>query len=59
MKESQERWSYVMEKRGMKVNRSKMEYMCVNESEDGKVKMEAAEVVKVGQFKYLGSSKPR
>lgn len=48
-----------MEKRGMKVNRSKMEYMCVNESEDGKVKMEAAEVVKVGQFKYLGSSKPR
>lgn len=49
-----------MVRRGMKVNRSKIEYMCVNESEvDGKVKMEAVEVVKVGQFKYLGSSKPR
>ncbi|KAL7854724.1 hypothetical protein SRHO_G00169140 [Serrasalmus rhombeus] len=44
-----------MERRGMKVSRDKMEYMCVNEREaGGKVKMQGVEVVKVDDFKYLG-----
>ena len=30
-----ERWRYALERRGMRVSRSKTEYMCVNEMEDG------------------------
>ena len=33
---SLERWRYVRERRGMKVSKSKTEYMCVNER-DGEV----------------------
>ena len=41
--------------RGMKVNRRKTEYMCVNERQvNGTVKMQ--EVAKVEDFKYLGST---
>ena len=31
---SLERWRYAIERRGMKVNRSKTEYMCVNERDE-------------------------
>ena len=30
-----EKWRYALERRGMKVSRSKTEYMCVNERGDG------------------------
>ena len=51
-----ESWRYALERRGMKVNRRKTEYMCVNERQDkGTVKMQE-EVAKVEDFKYLGST---
>ena len=47
----------VLERRGMKVNRRKTEYMCVNERQvNGTVKLQGEEVVKVEDFKYLGST---
>ena len=42
---------------GMKVSRSKTEYMCVNEKSDGKVVLlQGVEVPKVKEFRYLGST---
>ena len=39
------------------MNRRKTEYMCVNERQvNGKVRMQREEVVKVEDFKYLGST---
>ena len=54
-----ESWRYALERRGMKVNRRKTEYMCVNERQDtgsGTVKMQGEEVAKVDDFKYHGST---
>ena len=52
-----ESWRYALERRGMKINRRKTEYMCVNERQDkGTVKMQGEEVAKVEDFKYLGST---
>ncbi|MCJ8729767.1 hypothetical protein PDJAM_G00110730 [Pangasius djambal] len=51
------RWRFALEKRGMKVSRSKTEYMCVNEREgSGTVRLQGEEVKKVQEFKYLGST---
>ncbi|KAK3507887.1 hypothetical protein QTP70_002436 [Hemibagrus guttatus] len=57
VEENLERWRFVLERRGMKVSRSKTEYMCVNEREgSGKVRLQGEEVKKVQEFKYLGST---
>ena len=59
VEEKLESWRYALERRGMKVNRRKTEYMCVNERQDnssGTVKMQGEEVAKVEDFKYLGST---
>eukprot|EP00064_Thunnus_orientalis_P021775 superscaffoldBa00006835_g21943 len=57
VEESLERWGYALEGRGMKVIRSKTEYMCLNGREDsGMVRIQRVEVVKVDVFKYLGST---
>ena len=59
VEEKLESWRYALERRGMKVNRRKTEYMCVNERQDtgsGTVKMQGEEVTKVDDFKYLGST---
>ncbi|XP_065642625.1 uncharacterized protein LOC136074248 [Hydra vulgaris] len=46
-----ERWRYALESRGMKVSRSKTEYMCVNERADGgKVQLQGVDLVKVDEF---------
>ncbi|MCJ8735615.1 hypothetical protein PDJAM_G00249200 [Pangasius djambal] len=46
-----------VERRGMKVSRSKTEYMCVNERKgSGTVRLQGEEVKKVQEFKYLGST---
>ena len=37
VEENLERWRYALERRGMKISRSKTEYMCVNERGDGNV----------------------
>ncbi|KAK3523572.1 hypothetical protein QTP70_002481 [Hemibagrus guttatus] len=57
VEENLERWRFALERRGMKVSRSKTEYMCVNEREgSGTVRIQGEEVKKVQEFKYLGST---
>ena len=56
MEEKLERWKYDLERRGMKVS-SKTKYMCMNErNPSGTVRLQGAEVKKVEDFKYLGST---
>ncbi|KAF7690015.1 hypothetical protein HF521_011819 [Silurus meridionalis] len=51
VEKSLERWRYALEIRGMKVSRSKTEYMCVNEREgSGVVRLQGEEVEKVEKF---------
>ena len=46
---------FALERRGMKVNRSKTKYLCVNgENDKETVKMENTKVSSVKEFKYLG-----
>ncbi|KAK3570592.1 hypothetical protein QTP86_023645, partial [Hemibagrus guttatus] len=57
VEENLERWRFALERRGMKVSRSKTEYMCVNEREgSGTVRLQGEEVKKVQEFTYLGST---
>ena len=52
-----ESWKYALERRKMKVSRSKTEYLCINgENDDEIVKMEDTKVPRVKEFKYLGST---
>ena len=52
-----ESWRYALERRGMKVSRSKTEYLCTNAGNDNKtVKMEDTKVPRVKEFKYLGAT---
>ena len=51
-----ERWRYALECRGMKVSRSKTEYMCMNGSGNGKICLQKEELKKVNEFKYLGTT---
>ena len=51
-----ESWKYALERRGMKVCRSKTEYLCINGGNDDEtVKMEDTKVPRVKKFKYLRS----
>ncbi|KAK3532192.1 hypothetical protein QTP86_009297 [Hemibagrus guttatus] len=57
VEENLERWRFALERRGMKVSRSKTEYMCVNEREgSGIIRLQGEEVKKIQKFKYLGST---
>ena len=50
-------WLYALERRGMKVSRSKTKYLCINgKNEDETVKMDYTKVPRVKEFKYLGST---
>ena len=52
-----ESWKYALERKRMKVSRSKIEYLCINGGNDDKtVKMEDTKVSRVKEFKYLGST---
>ena len=52
-----ESWKYALERRGMKVSRSKTEYLCTNGGNDDEIiKMEDAKVPRVKEFKYLKST---
>ena len=52
-----ESWKYALERRRMKVSRSKTEYLCINGGNDDEtVKMEDTKVPSVKEFKYLGST---
>ena len=49
-------WRYALERREIKVNRSKTEYLCINGGNDNEtVKMKSTKVARVKEFKYLGS----
>ena len=51
-----ESWRYALKRRGMKISRSKTEYLCINGGNDDEtVKMEDIKVPRVKEFKYLGS----
>ena len=45
-----------LERIGMKVSRSKTEYMCMNGSGKGKICLQKEELKKVNEFKYLGTT---
>ena len=47
-------WREALGKRGMKVSRAKTEYMCLNGTPLGSVKMQSAQLPQVTEFKYLG-----
>ena len=50
-------WRYALERKGMKVSRSKTEYLCKNGGNNEEtVKMEDTKVPRVKEFKYLGST---
>ena len=50
-----ESWRYALERRGMKVSRSKTKYLWINGGNDDKtVNMEDTKVPRVKEFKYLG-----
>ena len=52
-----EYWRYALERREMKVNRSKTKYLCINgENDEETGKMEDTKVSRVKEFKYLGST---
>ena len=57
MERSVESWRYDLEIRGMKVSRSKTEYLCINGGNDDEtMKMEDTKVPRVKEFKYFGST---
>ena len=49
-------WREALEKRGMKISRTKTEYMCLNGKARGSVNMQTAQLPEVTEFKYLGST---
>ena len=50
-------WSYALDRRWMKVSRSKTKYLCINGGNDKEtVKIEDKKVPRVKEFKYLGST---
>ena len=52
-----ESWKYALERRGMKVSRSKTEYLCINGGNDDEtVKMDDTKAQRVKKFKYLRST---
>ena len=57
VKRTLECWRHALERRGIKVGRSKTEYLCINRGNDDEtVKMEDTKVPRVKEFKYFGST---
>ena len=52
-----ERWRQALETRGMKISRTKTEYLCVNKTQEQlPMKLRGVDVPEVEDFKYLGST---
>ena len=51
-----ERWRYALERRGLKVSRTKTEYMCLNGGDGEEIMLQGVGVTKVDEFRYLGST---
>ncbi|KAI5608782.1 hypothetical protein C0J50_6351 [Silurus asotus] len=59
VEKSQERWRYALERRGMKVSKSKTEYMCANKRKgSGVVRLQVKEVKKVEEFSGVSVTSP-
>ncbi|XP_063586992.1 uncharacterized protein LOC134764337 [Penaeus indicus] len=56
LEENLERWRDGQEKRGMKVSRVKIEYMCLNGVPGGSVRIQDQRLPEVKEFKYLRST---
>ena len=55
--ESLEGWRNDLEKRGMRVSRTKTEYLCLSTNANGNtIKMQGSDLARVTKFKYLGST---
>ena len=48
-------WRYAL-KREMKISRSKTKYLCINGGNDKTVKIKDTKVLRIKEFKYLGST---
>ena len=51
-----EQWREALEKRGLRVSRAKTEYMHVNGEQEGTIRLASADVKKMLEFKYPGST---
>ncbi len=51
-----EKWRYALERRGLRVNRTKTEYLSINGENRETVRLQGAEIAKVDEFRYLGST---
>ena len=57
VEERLERWRRALEDRGMCISRKKTEYLCVGGGENvGELKMQGEKVLRVKEFRYLGST---
>ena len=56
LEENLERWRDALEKRGMKISRSKTEYMCLNGSSTGSVELQEKQLLETVEFKYIRST---
>ena len=51
-----ESWRYALERKGMKISKSKTEYLCINKGNDDEiVQIKDKKVPRVKEFKYLGA----
>jgi len=52
-----ERWRYALESRGLRISRTKTEYLCGNKKDpQSSIKLQGADVQETDDFKYLGST---
>jgi hypothetical protein len=51
-----EKWRYALERRGMRVSRTKTEYLSNSTDNGAKIVLQGEEIPKVEEFKYLGST---
>ena len=56
VEEKLEEWRREMEGRGLKISRSKTEYLSLNDSENGQISLQGEVLKRVEKFKYLGST---
>ena len=57
LKDDLEMWRNVLERRGLKVSRSKTEYLKAGDMDDGeKLKLQGEKLKRAKNFKYLGST---
>ena len=56
LEEELERWRKALEDRGMRISRTKTEYLCYNGNEKESIRLGPEYIPQVKEFKYLGST---